>query len=116
MIRHMRHGSPPRLMALQSILSPNRRESLPTPSAGVRITALFGWDLDFDHHAHGFLLHRPLWASSARKQTRDSGKRPLIEGDLHCLLKFLIDRKKLIVSTATVAMRLGGASSVMEVK
>src|SRR5688500_6889889 len=39
MIRHMRHGSPPRLMALQSILSPNRRESLPTPSAGVRITA-----------------------------------------------------------------------------
>src|SRR3954452_16758223 len=38
MIRHMRHGSPPRLMALQSILSPNRRESLPAPSAGVRIT------------------------------------------------------------------------------
>jgi hypothetical protein len=24
-------------MALQSILSPNRRESLPTPSAGVRM-------------------------------------------------------------------------------
>src|SRR3954464_5378651 len=40
MIRHMRHGSPPRLMALQSILSPNRRESLPTPSAGVRISPL----------------------------------------------------------------------------
>src|SRR5215210_5385954 len=38
MIRHMRHGSPPRLMALQSILSPNRRESLPAPSAGVRMT------------------------------------------------------------------------------
>src|SRR3954449_2790091 len=38
MIRHMRHGSPPRLMALQSILSPNRRESLPTPSAGARIS------------------------------------------------------------------------------
>src|SRR5215207_2353328 len=38
MIGHMRHGSPPRLMALQSILSPNRRESLPTPSAGVRIS------------------------------------------------------------------------------
>src|SRR3954452_17882143 len=37
MIRHMRHGSPPRLKAFQSILSPNRRESLPTPSAGVRI-------------------------------------------------------------------------------
>src|SRR3954470_9809564 len=37
MIRPMRHGSPPRLMALQSILSPNRRESLPTPSAGVRM-------------------------------------------------------------------------------
>src|SRR3954453_9424376 len=39
MIRHMRHGSPPRLMALQPILSPNRRECLPTPSAGVRIRA-----------------------------------------------------------------------------
>src|SRR5829696_6218538 len=37
MIGHMRHGSPPRLMALQSILSPNRRESSPTPSAGVRM-------------------------------------------------------------------------------
>src|SRR5215207_3701215 len=41
MIRHMRHGSPPRLMALQSFLSPNRRASLPTPSAGVRMTALW---------------------------------------------------------------------------
>src|SRR3954452_8210502 len=40
MIRHMRHGSSPRLMALQSILSPNRRESLPTPSAGVRVMRL----------------------------------------------------------------------------
>src|SRR5215204_5170340 len=39
MIGHMRHGSPPRLLALQSIFSPNRRESLPTPSAGDRITA-----------------------------------------------------------------------------
>src|SRR4051794_1194827 len=38
MIRPMRHGSPPRLMALQPILSLNRRESLPTPSAGDRIT------------------------------------------------------------------------------
>src|SRR3954469_1885267 len=38
MIGHMRHGSPPRLLVLQSILSPNRRESLPAPSAGVRIT------------------------------------------------------------------------------
>src|SRR4051812_15834852 len=37
MIRHMRHGSPPRLLVLQSILSPNRRESLPAPSAGDRI-------------------------------------------------------------------------------
>src|SRR3954467_10987007 len=44
MIRHMRHGSPPRLMALQSILSPNRRESLPTPSAGVRMTRSAGPD------------------------------------------------------------------------
>src|SRR3954447_15292073 len=40
MIGHMRHGSPPRLLALQSILSPNRRESLPTPSAGVRMTRM----------------------------------------------------------------------------
>src|SRR5215204_3908295 len=38
MIGHMRHGSPPRLLALQSIFSPNRRESLPTPSAGDRIS------------------------------------------------------------------------------
>src|SRR5215204_9563 len=38
MIRYMRHGSPPRLMALQSILSPNPRKSLPTPSAGVRMS------------------------------------------------------------------------------
>ena len=38
MIGHMRHGSPPRLMVLQSILSPNRGESLSTPSAGVRMT------------------------------------------------------------------------------
>ena len=38
MIRPMRHGSPPRLMVLQSILRPNRRESLPAPSAGDRIT------------------------------------------------------------------------------
>src|SRR5215213_7359756 len=37
MIGHMRHGSSPRLLALQSILSPNRRESLPTPSAGARM-------------------------------------------------------------------------------
>src|SRR5215207_580633 len=29
--------SPPRLMALQTIFRPNRRESLPTPSAGDRI-------------------------------------------------------------------------------
>src|SRR5215207_9844577 len=42
MIRHMRHGSPPRLMVLQSILSPNRRESLPAPSAGVRMIPLVG--------------------------------------------------------------------------
>src|SRR3954454_16224545 len=39
MIRPMRHGSRPRLMALQHILSLNRRESLPTPSAGDRITS-----------------------------------------------------------------------------
>src|SRR4051795_2720920 len=55
MIRHMRHGSPPRLMALQSILSPNRRESLPTPSAGVRMSLRSVqriWD------AHGLAPHR----------------------------------------------------------
>src|SRR3954469_23864613 len=40
MIGHMRHGSPPRLLVLQSILSPNRRESLPTPSAGDRMRGL----------------------------------------------------------------------------
>src|SRR3954453_11237650 len=38
MIRHMRHGSPPRLMALRSIRSLNGRESLPAPSPGDRIT------------------------------------------------------------------------------
>src|SRR3954469_7602732 len=42
MIGHMRHGSPPRLMALQLILSPNRRESLPTGSAGVRMSRIKG--------------------------------------------------------------------------
>src|SRR3954452_18503952 len=51
MIRHMRHGSPPRLMALQSILSPNRRESLPTPSAGVRITPVSAAQRILRHHA-----------------------------------------------------------------
>src|SRR4051812_50092282 len=50
MIRHMRHGSPPRLMALQSILSPNRRESLPAPPAGVRITpSVEKWRLEHPH-------------------------------------------------------------------
>src|SRR4051812_20121064 len=38
MIGHMRHGSSPRLLALQSILSPNRWESLPAPSAGDRMS------------------------------------------------------------------------------
>ena len=38
MIRHMRHGSSPELMAPQPILGSNRRESLATPSAGDRIT------------------------------------------------------------------------------
>src|ERR687884_568511 len=37
MIRHMRHGSPPRLMAPQPICVPERRESHPTPSAGNRM-------------------------------------------------------------------------------
>src|SRR5215212_5179082 len=38
MIRHMRHGSSPGLMAPQPILGSNRRESLAIPSAGDRIT------------------------------------------------------------------------------
>src|SRR3954454_18405686 len=38
MIRHMRHGSSPRLMTPQPIRGPNRREALATPSAGDRIT------------------------------------------------------------------------------
>src|SRR3954468_18224036 len=37
MIRHMRHGSSPRLMTPQPIRGPNRREALATPSAGDRI-------------------------------------------------------------------------------
>src|SRR5688572_22430928 len=37
MIRHMRHGSSPGLMAPQPILGSNRRESLATPSAGDRM-------------------------------------------------------------------------------
>src|SRR5688500_9880024 len=49
MIGHMRHGSPPRLMVLQSILSPNRGESLPTPSAGVRISVGLHTDPCLDH-------------------------------------------------------------------
>src|SRR5215207_8039325 len=40
MIRHMRHGSSPGLMAPQPILRPNRRESLATPSAGDRMMQL----------------------------------------------------------------------------
>jgi hypothetical protein len=38
MIGPMRHGSPPRLMAPQSIRSADLRESSPTPSPGNRIT------------------------------------------------------------------------------
>ena len=38
MIGHMRHGSPPRLMAPQSIRSADLREANPTPSPGNRIT------------------------------------------------------------------------------
>src|SRR3954463_9846982 len=56
MIGHMRHGSPPRLLALQSILSPNRRESLPTPSAGVGSTPEIG------------MLRRLSWRPHQRKQ------------------------------------------------
>src|SRR3954463_1871634 len=51
MIGHRRHGSSPRLMALQSILSPNRRESLPTPSAGVRI---IGPEWDRSHRGSSY--------------------------------------------------------------
>jgi len=54
----MRHGSPPRLLALQLILSPNRRESLPTPSAGVRIirTYPFQREADRQRFAEGLYL------------------------------------------------------------
>src|SRR4051812_44953132 len=38
MIRYMRHGSPPRLMAPQPIDDPDRRESHPAPSTGNRMT------------------------------------------------------------------------------
>src|SRR4051794_35448123 len=69
MIRHMRHGSPPRLMALQSILSPNRRESLPAPSAGVRIrprrlrqrAAKGRNDRIFLEALHDFAVHNITW-------------------------------------------------------
>src|SRR3954447_18619760 len=39
MIRHMRHGAPPRLMAPQSIGSTDLQESHPTPSAGNRLVS-----------------------------------------------------------------------------
>src|SRR4051812_43862201 len=70
MIRHMRHGSPPRLMALQSILSPNRRESLPTPSAGVRII--------HRESPHGGILHLPGSGSTltAKWGALESGRHP----------------------------------------
>src|SRR5215207_3977303 len=38
MIRHMRHGSPPRLMTPQLIRGHKPREPYATPSAGSRIT------------------------------------------------------------------------------
>src|SRR3954471_14226864 len=97
MIRHMRHGSPPRLMALQSILSPNRRESLPTPSAGVRMIAAArpeisdahaGLEAERPNDLAGFingialLLGRPDWADDLCDRTirlrkgarRDAGR------------------------------------------
>ena len=37
MIGHMRHGSPPRLMAPQSVHSADLREPSPTPSLGDRL-------------------------------------------------------------------------------
>src|SRR3954469_18240164 len=64
MIGHMRHGSPPRLLALQSIPSPNRRESLPTPSAGVRITPTIA--------THN--LQKSLKGRAPRGGSRDSTK------------------------------------------
>src|SRR3954447_13457507 len=71
MIRHMRHGSPPRLMALQSILSPNRRESLPTPSAGVRITPPL-WHADAVGGVHTIT---PLQAQMVSAQVAVVGER-----------------------------------------
>src|SRR5215203_2175628 len=67
MIRHMRHGSPPRLMALQSILRPNRRESLPAPSAGNRITPAF--------QPGGHMAHR----RASPKVEGKSGRRKLAQ-------------------------------------
>src|ERR671932_1212603 len=52
MIRHMRHGSPPRLMAPQPIRVPERRESHPTPSAGNRMTRHVALDADGSPRAY----------------------------------------------------------------
>src|SRR3954468_7917144 len=85
MIGHMRHGSPPRFMALQSILSPNRRESLPTPSAGDRMTRRAA---DFEAHLNRepFVIADRLWVKDHldpeeeklrfSKKTRFSPKKP----------------------------------------
>src|SRR3954453_18206528 len=48
MIHHMRHGSPPRLMAPQPIDDRALRKSHPAPSAGNRITwDRFSWKTRF---------------------------------------------------------------------
>src|SRR5215217_3077891 len=71
MIRHMRHGSPPRLMAPQPTLSPNRRESLATPSAGDRISRP---GLDVRPPPPKVMLRAPaaLWSQPSRPR----GQRP----------------------------------------
>src|SRR4051794_35000861 len=66
MIGHMRHGSPPRLTALQSILSPNRRESLPAPSAGVRMS---GPKVSTGHH-NGVITIALAEADDAERESR----------------------------------------------
>ena len=54
MIRYMRHGWPPRLMAPQSICVPERRESLPTPSPGYRmISRTLGSAMHLERDAQG---------------------------------------------------------------
>src|SRR4051812_10790969 len=85
MIRPMRHGLSPRLLALQSILSPSRRESLPAPSAGDRIIGSAQERISWV----GRLLRRkrldevPQLFNILIGQMSIIGPRPLLLRDLH---------------------------------